>query len=81
MNEENPIFKELAQIIHYHRKKSGLTQVELAKLAGLGKTSIFDIEHAKTSVQFDTLLKVLNILNIKIDFSSPLMKACLEERK
>lgn len=64
----------LSDIILYHRKQSGLSQTDLAKLAGVGKTVIYDIEHGKSSVQLDTLLKILNALNIKTTFESPLMK-------
>lgn len=64
---------QIAAIIHFHRKKSGLSQSGLAKLAGLGKTVIFDIEKGKLSVRFDTLLKVMKVLNIKIELQSPLM--------
>lgn len=63
----------LAQCIHYHRKKSGLSQLGLAKMAGVGKTVIYDIEHGKISVQLDTLLKVLHVLNISINLESKLM--------
>ncbi len=58
----------------FHRKKAGLSQQELARIAGLGKTVIFDLEKGKLSVRFDTLLKVMNVLNIKMNFQSPLMK-------
>lgn len=63
----------ISRMIYFHRKKSGLSQAELGRLAGLGKTVIFDIEKGKLSVRLDTLLKVMNVLNIKIDFQSPLM--------
>jgi y4mF family transcriptional regulator len=61
-------------IIHFHRKKSGLSQKELADLAGVGKTVIFDIEKGKDTIQLNTLLKILNVLNISITIESPLMK-------
>jgi y4mF family transcriptional regulator len=64
---------QISAIIRFHRKKSGLSQEELAKIAGLGKTVIFDIEKGKLSVRFDTLLKVLDVLNIRIEFQSQLM--------
>lgn len=67
--------QNLANIILYHRKKSGLNRVDLARLAGVGKTVIFDIEHQKTTVQLDTLLRILNVLNITIELNSPLMSA------
>lgn len=64
---------QFTDIIRFHRKKSGLSQTELARLAGLGKTVIFDIERGKQSIRFDTLLKVMKVLNISIQFQSPLM--------
>ena len=65
--------QELAQIIKTHRKAAKLSRVQLAELAGVGKTVIFDIEMGKESVQLDTLRKVLKVLNIKIILKSPLM--------
>lgn len=63
----------LGALIRFHRKKSGLSQSELGHLSGLGKTVIFDVEKGKLSVRFDTLLKILHVLNIKIEFKSQLM--------
>ena len=74
MKKEENFFKNLSELILLHRKKSGLNQQKLAKLAGVGKTSVFDLEHEKKTVQVDTLLKVLNVLNISIELSSPLTK-------
>jgi HTH-type transcriptional regulator / antitoxin HipB len=65
--------KEFSAMVLFHRKTSGLSREDLAVLAGVGKTSIYDIEHEKATVQLDTILKVLNILNIKMQFSSPIM--------
>lgn len=64
---------ELGKIIQYHRKISGLTRIECARLAGVGKTVVYDIEHGKASVQLNTLLQILRVLNIRIHFSSPLL--------
>ena len=63
----------LFEIIKFHRKKSGLSQKELADLAGVGKTVIFDIEKGKETVQWSTVLKIINVLNIKINFESSLL--------
>ena len=68
------LIKQISQIVLTHRKKSGLNQKELAQLAGVGKTAVFDIEHEKETVQLNTLIKVFEALNIKIDFSSPLLR-------
>jgi HTH-type transcriptional regulator / antitoxin HipB len=62
---------DIAKMVHYYRKQSGLSQQELAKLAGVGKTVIFDIEKGKETVQLNTLQKVLTILNIHMTFATP----------
>ena len=64
---------ELAQIIRMHRKAAKLSRVQLAELAGVGKTVVFDVEMGKESIQLDTLQKILKVLNIKILLKSPLM--------
>lgn len=66
-------FEKLAKTLKYHRKRSGLTRNKLADMAGVGKTVIYDIEHMKKTVRLNTLVKVLDILNISIELTSPLM--------
>jgi len=61
------------QLIQTHRKKAGLTQAELAKLAGVGKTVVWSLEHGKESVQWDTLQKIFRVLNITVKWQSPLL--------
>jgi HTH-type transcriptional regulator/antitoxin HipB len=63
----------ISEIIKTHRRKAGLSQIELARFAGVGKTVIFDLEHGKESIRYDTLAKVLSVLNVKIRFESPLL--------
>ena len=64
----------ISNILKYHRKKAGLSQQELAKLAGVGKTAVFDLEKGKETVQLDTLRKILHALNITLKFESSLMQ-------
>jgi HTH-type transcriptional regulator / antitoxin HipB len=64
---------ELAQLVQNHRKKAGLTQAQLAMLAGVGKTFIWDVEHRKESVQWNTLQKIFRVLNITVEWRSPLL--------
>lgn len=64
----------LGLFIKDHRKVAGLTQLELANLAGVGKTTIFDIEKNKETVRWDTLLAILKVLNIEVQFKSPIRK-------
>jgi HTH-type transcriptional regulator / antitoxin HipB len=67
----------LSVIIKKHRKIAGLTQIGLAELAGVGKTVVFDLEKGKETVQLNTLLKILKVLNIRIKFESPFMDKIL----
>lgn len=67
-------------IILFHRKKSGLSQKELAVLAGVGKNMVYDLERGKPGVRLENVLKVLQVLNIELDFNSPLRDSFLKER-
>jgi len=67
------LMQQLGDVIKYHRKKAGLSQKSLADVANVGKTVVFDIEKGKETVQFKSIINVLNALNITIDLNSPLM--------
>lgn len=67
--------ERMGDIVRFHRRKAGLSRVALAHLAGVGKSSIYDIEHQKLSVRCSTLHKVLAALNIRTVFESPLMES------
>ncbi|MBW2407614.1 MAG: helix-turn-helix transcriptional regulator [Deltaproteobacteria bacterium] len=71
---------KISDIVLFHRRKSGLSRNQLADLAGVGKTVIYDIEKGKETIRFSTLQKVLKVLNIKITFTSPLMEVLNEKR-
>lgn len=71
----------LAEIIKKHRKATGLSQLQLAEMAGIGKTVVFDLEKGKETVQLDTLRKILSVLNIKVQLTSPLMNQILDNEK
>ncbi|KAF0203843.1 MAG: helix-turn-helix domain-containing [Bacteroidetes bacterium] len=69
----------LANILRKHRKAAGLSQLQLAQLAGIGKTAVFELEKGKETVQLDTLRKVLAVLNIKVILTSQLMKKITDD--
>jgi y4mF family transcriptional regulator len=71
--------KEIGKIARYHRKKAGLSQQEVARRAGIGKTAVFDLEKGKESIQLNTLWKVLRVLNITVKLESPLMERYAKE--
>lgn len=72
--------EEIARTVKFHRIKSGLSQKQLADLAGVGKTSTFDIEKGKETVRLNTLLKVFKALNIKMKLVSPIINLMEDER-
>ncbi|MBK7475266.1 MAG: helix-turn-helix transcriptional regulator [Haliscomenobacter sp.] len=67
--------QQIGEVIRRHRKASKLNRIECARLAGVGKTVVYDIEHGKASVQLDTLLKILKVFNISLSLSSPYLNA------
>lgn len=71
----------LGKIIRKHRKSAGLSQLQLAEMAGVGKTVVFDIEKGKETVQLNSLRKILYVLNIKVELSSPIMKKIIEDEE
>ena len=72
--------KRIGSIVRFHRRKAGLTQALLARMAGVGKASVFDVEKGKETVQMDTLLKIFSILNMELDTRSPLMAQFLKSK-
>lgn len=65
--------RHIGLMIRFHRKMARLSQIELAKLSGVGKSAVFDVEKGKETVRLPTLLKLLHALNIHITFNGPLM--------
>ena len=63
----------LAKVIRQHRKAAGLSQLQLAEMAGVGKTVVFDLEKGKETVQLSTLRRILKVLSIKVKLISPFM--------
>ena len=63
--------KDLASLIKKTRKVAGLNQLELAQKAGVGKTLVFNLEKGSKKVSFENVMKILKVLNIKIDFQLP----------
>lgn len=73
--------QELADVVRMHRKTARLSRAKLAEMAGVGKTVIYDIEKGKETIQLDTLRKILKVLNIRIELTSPLMDSLHTDRK
>jgi HTH-type transcriptional regulator/antitoxin HipB len=57
----------LAQDVQARRKDLGLTQQELADLAGCSPRFVRALEAGKASVQLDKLLAVLDVLGLELE--------------
>lgn len=64
----------LAKLIIWHRKKSKITQSDLALAANVSRTAVQRLEKGHLSIQLDTLLKIFQVLNIKLMLDGPLIK-------
>lgn len=61
---------DFGKLIQTIRKRSGLTQAELAAASGIGERFIRELEKGKPSCQFDKALLVAQMLGIKIEATS-----------
>ncbi|WP_343092206.1 helix-turn-helix transcriptional regulator [Streptococcus sanguinis] len=50
------------------RKQAHLTQVELAKLLGIGQSSYADWERGKKKPTQENLVKIAQVLNVSVDY-------------
>ncbi len=57
---------QLGERIKTAREARGLSQKQLADLAGIGKTAMFDLEHGNPGVRLSTLTAVLDILGMTL---------------
>lgn len=62
---------EMAERVRRARQARGLTQKQLADLAGIGKTAMFDLEHGNPGVRLNTLLAVLGVLGLDLAIIDP----------
>lgn len=80
MNFTPKSYEDLSKMLIWHRKKSKINQQTLADLAGISRTAVQRLEKGTVPVQVDTLWKVLEILNVKMSYSSPIMTQYIEEK-
>ncbi|MBA4117806.1 MAG: transcriptional regulator [Candidatus Puniceispirillum sp.] len=64
----------LKETLRLLRKKAGLSQSELAELAGLSRTAIQALEDGKQTCKLITLFKVMQVLNLKLFADHALLK-------
>ena len=61
-------YKMIGLNIAYYRKLNGLTQMQLAELAGISRTHMSNIEapNMPTSISLDTLMDLADILEVPV---------------
>ncbi len=74
-------FDQFSHSIKLTRKAAGLSQAQLAELAGVGKTLIFDIEKGHDDVSFSKLSRVLEALGIHLELKLPFTPPIDETKK
>ena len=68
---EQKNIEEIGRLVHNERRRQGITQLQLAGMAGTGIRLISDIENGKATIQTQKLLKVLHTLGLGIFVFSP----------
>lgn len=58
--------EELGNQLRVRRRDLGLTQIDLAELAGVSDRFVRSMEHGKPSLQIDSLMKVLDALGMEL---------------
>lgn len=66
MSSDTKALKTLGKNIKDHRKKSGLTQEQLAELCEFDPTYISLLERGRRNPPFSTLVKIAKHLNCKV---------------
>ena len=57
---------ELGQLVRKTRKEQGLTQLDVAGLAGLSNRFVIDLERGKETLQIQKVLNVLALLGLEL---------------
>jgi HTH-type transcriptional regulator/antitoxin HipB len=59
----------LGPVLSRRRKELGLTQEELADLAGVALRLVHELEHDKVTVRLDNLLRLINALGLHLELA------------
>lgn len=65
---------QLASLVRFHRKRAGLSQVDMASMADVSRKVIQDLEASRDGVRWRNLMAVLAVLNIKLRPDGPLIE-------
>jgi len=62
---------DIGKFVQSERKRQGLTQLQLAGMAGTGIRLVSDLENGKGTIQVQKLLKVVQTLGLGLFIFSP----------
>lgn len=63
----------LADLIRYHRRARGLSQIALAQTAQVSRTVVQRLERGNLMASWQNVMRILTVLKVDIEFQSPLM--------
>ena len=59
--------RDLGAIVRAERRRLGLRQADLAKIAGTGRRFLSELENGKPSLEIGKIMLVLNSLSLKLN--------------
>lgn len=65
--------EDLSKTIKWHRQRINLSQQQLADMASVSRASLQRLEKGHTGAEMLTLLKVMDVLNLKLELKGRLM--------
>jgi transcriptional regulator with XRE-family HTH domain len=66
---DDQTWRIVGERIHIMRRRRGLTSLDLARLAGTGRTTISRLENnSKPSVSFAVLFRIAEALDVSLDY-------------
>lgn len=68
---EQKTIEEIGKLVQSERKRQGVTQMQLAGLAGTGIRFISDLENGKGTIQVQKLLAVVQTLGLGMFIFNP----------
>lgn len=71
----------LSELLRRRRRELGVTQADLARLAGLSLHGVNDIETGKGNPTLESLLKILDALGLRIVIQPELPEALSDPEK
>ena len=60
---------QFGEAIRVFRKRRGLTQQQVANMAGCSLMYVSNLERGKTSAELGKALKILDVLDVEVSFS------------